>query len=226
MNKIPIERNNNIKVTFPSYKLDPLPTTAWHDYTAEQFVNLINTTYDNIIHWRKNLFKLPNGKASHLFINELSLWLDHYNRGTDFKCMALKVFMTLPCLLLQKPSKNSKAKDHIKKLEERLRLLNEGNIIDIIQESRTIQNPFCNSISKKCTHEDSTRSFAKLMWEGKINAALKMLSKDYENGVLQLDEKVLKDLKLKHSAPAEVKKDSLLHGPMNKIPNCYFEEID
>ena len=53
-----------------------------------------------------------------------------------------------------------------------------------------------------------------------------MLSKDYENGDLQLDEKVLKDLKLKHPALAEVKKDSLLHGPMNKMPNCYFDEID
>ena len=53
-----------------------------------------------------------------------------------------------------------------------------------------------------------------------------ILCKDYDNGVLQFDEKVLKDLKLKHSAPAEVKKDSLLHGPMNKIPNCYFDEID
>ena len=103
---------------------------------------------------------------------------------------------------------------------------NEGNIIDIIQEARTIQNRFRNSTSKKRTHEDSARSFAKLMWEGKINAALKMLSKDYENGVLQPDEKALKDLKLKHSAPAEVNKDSLLHGPMNKIPNCYFDEID
>ena len=103
---------------------------------------------------------------------------------------------------------------------------NEGNIIDIIQEARTIQNRFRNSTSKKRTHEDSALSFAKLMWEGKINAALKMLSKNCENGVLQLDEKVFKDLKLKHPAPAEVKKDSLLHGPMNKIPNCYFDEID
>ena len=54
----------------------------------------------------------------------------------------------------------------------------------------------------------------------------KMLSKDYANGVLQLDEKVLKNLKLKHPVPAEVKKDSLLHGLMNKIPNCYFDKID
>ena len=53
-----------------------------------------------------------------------------------------------------------------------------------------------------------------------------MLSKDYENGVLQFDKKVLEDLKLKHPAPADVKKDSLLYGPMNKIPNCYFDEIN
>ena len=90
------------------------------------------------------LFKLENGKTSRFFINELSLWLDHYNRGTDFKWIALKVFTTLPCLLPQKPSKNNKAKDHVKKLEKRLRLWNEGNIIDIIQEARTIQNRFRN----------------------------------------------------------------------------------
>ena len=59
--------------------------------------------------------------------------------------------------------------------------------------------------------------------EGKVNAALKTLSKDYENGVLQLDEKVLKNLNLKHPAPAEVKK---YNEPMNKIPNYYFDEID
>ena len=53
-----------------------------------------------------------------------------------------------------------------------------------------------------------------------------MLSKDYENGVLQFDEKVHEDLKLKHPALADAKKDSLLYGPMNKIPNCYFDEID
>ena len=62
MNEIPIERNNNIEETLPSYEPDPQPTPKWHDYTAEQFVNLINSTYDDIIHWRKNLFELPNGK--------------------------------------------------------------------------------------------------------------------------------------------------------------------
>ena len=55
MNEIPIERNNNIEVTLPSYEPDLLPTTNWHDYTAEQIVNIINSRYDDIIHWKKNL---------------------------------------------------------------------------------------------------------------------------------------------------------------------------
>ena len=53
MNEIRIERNNNIEVTLPSYEPDLLPTKKWHDYTAQQFVNLINSTYDDIIHCTK-----------------------------------------------------------------------------------------------------------------------------------------------------------------------------
>ena len=89
--------------------------------------------------------------------------------------------MSLPCLLLQKPSQNSKEKDYVEKPEERLKFWNEGNIEEIIQEARTIQTRFRNSTNFRCTHEDRSRSFAKLMWEGKVSAALKMLSQDYDN---------------------------------------------
>ena len=36
-----------------------------------------------------------------------------------------------------------------------------------VKEARTIQNRFRNSTNTKRTQEDSARSFAKLMWEGK-----------------------------------------------------------
>ena len=60
MSEIPIERNENIDVTLPLYKPDPLLNIEWHEYSGKQFVSLINSTYDDIIHWRKKLFKLPN----------------------------------------------------------------------------------------------------------------------------------------------------------------------
>ena len=96
--------------------------------------------------------------------------------------------------------------------------MNEGNIEETIQEARTIQNRFRYSTNSRHTLEDSARSFAKLMREGKVSAALYV--------VVKLDKKVLKELKLKQPASAEVNEDSLLYGPINKVPNCYFNDID
>ena len=53
-----------------------------------------------------------------------------------------------------------------------------------------------------------------------------MLSKDYESSVLKIDDNILKELKVKHPLPAEVKPNSLLFGPINEISQCYFNEID
>ena len=49
MSEIPIERNKNIDVTLPFYKPDPLLNTEWHEYSGEQFVNLINTVHAMIL---------------------------------------------------------------------------------------------------------------------------------------------------------------------------------
>ena len=60
-------------------------------------------------------------------------------------------------------------------------------------------------------------------------AALKMLSKDYENSVLKIDDDILTELKSKHPPAVEVKQDSLLFGPVNELSelcHCYFDEID
>ena len=45
----------------------------------------------------------------------------------------------MPILLLQKPHHKSKAKDHSRLLENRLRLWKEGNLNDLISEGRAIQ---------------------------------------------------------------------------------------
>ena len=71
--EILIERSDNIEVFLPSYQIDDIyPKTEWHTISGKDFVDFINTTYDDIIHWRKNLFKLPTSKASRLFISELT----------------------------------------------------------------------------------------------------------------------------------------------------------
>ena len=59
--------------------------------------------------------------------------------------------MTLPCLLFQKPSRNTKAKDHSKALGNRLKLWNKGKIDTLVKEARTIQNRSQNSNNIKYT---------------------------------------------------------------------------
>ena len=96
----------------------------------------------------------------------------------------------------------------------------------LVKEARTIQNRFRNSANTKRTQDDSARSFKKLMWQGKTEAALKMLSKDYKNGVLKIDDDIFTELKSEHPTAAEVKQESLLFRPINELSHCYFDEID
>ena len=185
----------------------------------------INSTEVNLPDYVPNVkFPTKRGKAGKNFIKEITFWLNSFNVGSDFRCIASKVFMTLPSLLLQKPSRHSKAKDHIKCLEERLKLWDEGNIEEILRENRRIQNNL--TATTKRTSEDSARSFAKLMWKGKVKAAIKMLTNDYDNGVLQVTDDVYNTLKEKHPSPAPIHDDVLLHGPIDKLSRGYFDSID
>ena len=99
-----IEREIIITPNLPSYKKGNEITSI----PADEFEKLVNSAYDETIFCRKNFF-LPSGKAAKLFINELSFWLEQFNKDTKLHRIALKVFMLIPNLLLQKPSKQSKA---------------------------------------------------------------------------------------------------------------------
>ena len=100
--------------------------------------------------------------------------------------------MVLPCLLLQKPLRQSKSRDHSKKLEEIQQLWNEGRTDELTRENRRIQKSLLNFTNLRL--EDSSRNFTKLMWQGKVSTALKLLNYDYDNGVLKVDENVFKNL--------------------------------
>ena len=57
----------------------------------------------------------------------------------------LKVFMFLLALLIQKPSKSSKAEEDNKKLVARLQTWKELNILDLLLQGQTVQEKFKTS---------------------------------------------------------------------------------
>ena len=82
---------------------------------------------------------VPIGTAGKKFIDEISRLLNLQTDNTPLKNIALKAIHVMPALLLQKLSKTSKAKYHLKALERRLSLWEEGNITELVNESETIQ---------------------------------------------------------------------------------------
>ena len=89
--------------------------------------------YDEIVQWRKDLFKLPSRNAAKMFIRELTSWIEHFNRDSQYKSIAMKLYMILPSLLLQNTTRNSKVKDYTKKLEERLSTGKGGRIMGLVK---------------------------------------------------------------------------------------------
>ena len=90
-------------------------------------------------------------------------------------------------LLLQKPSKTSKLKDHTVALQRRLDLWSKGDIEELIIEGTTIQNRL-NHINTPKGIAELSKSFVTMMEKGNVNGALKLLTNNMSNGILPLND--------------------------------------
>ena len=95
-------------------------------HCPSDFIGKINLYYDKCVHWKKNLLDIPHGNAAKDLKRELSSILNHFIHKTCYEFISLKAFHVLLCLALQKPSKTSKAKDHVLYLDKRVRWWREG----------------------------------------------------------------------------------------------------
>ena len=130
--------------------------------------------------------------------------------------------MVLPSVILQKPSATSKTKEHSVAIERRLALWRQGDLSMLMQEIRFIQDRFVNS-KRARSFEDISRILAKLVFQGKLTAAIKLLDKENSWGLLNLSDEVLAQLKEKRPVPAEIEGECLLHGPVDLIPPGIFD---
>ena len=132
----------HIQPHIPSYVVnhEDLERVKWHSLQGKVLFDTINDTYKEVIRWRRNLFKVPTGKAGQEFVAELTNCLKHFSTGTSLQPIALKMAMIIFPLLLQKPSRKSKSKDHTNYLSKRLELWKAGNLLAIVHEGKEIRN--------------------------------------------------------------------------------------
>ena len=123
----------------PPYTQSCHPCFKWSSIDGPTFVKSITSAYNEVVHWRRNIFNVPSGKAGKSFVRELVRLFKAYNEGSTLESIALTAAMTMPSLLLQKLHRASKAKEHALCLERRLKLWTEGELDRLLQEGRTIQ---------------------------------------------------------------------------------------
>ena len=86
------------------------------------------------------------------------------------------------------PSSRSKAKEHTLHLERRLKAWSEGKLDDLMHECRTIQQQLSRSQQLQQNNCDRTaKLIAKLMMEGKVRAALRLVTQSNGSGPLPLN---------------------------------------
>ena len=77
----------------------------WGSVTGEQFCKKIDECYEEMVMWRRNIFKISSGKQGQAFVKELAKLFSSFGAATSMECIALKAAMVLPSLILQKPSR-------------------------------------------------------------------------------------------------------------------------
>ncbi len=199
---------------------------VWGLHTKEDLHQILNATYEEIVLWRRNVFKLPTGGAGKKFIAETTSLINMWNsESMEMKDVALKAVMVMPALLLQKPSFKSKCKQHNECLQRRLNLWKLGDFDGLLKECRAIQSRL-QSTWKPRSPEHVSRTFANLMLSGKVNAAMRLLDDTSTSGVLKLSEETLRELKAKHPEAMEADKEILIAGQVPFVDPAMFSIID
>ena len=177
---------------------------TWGKYRDIEFEENVTFICEQIVYWKKNRFLLPTGKAGKLFIDELAKIFNPWIDDSPLKKIAMKAVMIMSSLLLQKPSKESKSKDHLKALERRMELCQSGDLLELLQESLTIQRNLKSVKGSKTVAQISKKFVEEKMQKGNVNGALKLLTDNMDHGILPLNDGSISKLKMKHpqaSAP-------------------------
>lgn len=83
---------------------------------------------------------LPTGAIAKKYITETTKLVNDWTNNLLLKDITYKAMHIMPSLLLQKPSKTSKAKGHLKALVRRIDLWSKGKIDELLSEGETIQS--------------------------------------------------------------------------------------
>ena len=182
----------------------------------------VPTIYTEITQWRRNLFKLPNGSLGKKFIDEKCKLL---NRWASTEEEALMLLMMMPNLLLQRTSKKSKARENKDHLQRRLTMWDDGKLTDLMEEGKYIQSRLPEPTNRQ-NDEELVKAFRNHMTRGNVNAALRLLDKTNNKGILPINEETIRQLHEKHPVGEPIHEEMLLSGPIQHVHPVLFDDMN
>ena len=220
-----------------SSSLGALSCAEENDHSA--FVRMVDSAYEVVVHWRRNLFIVPFGEAGSAFVEELARLIQGFADGTHLRGVAWKAVSVACHLLLQKPHDSRLMNDHPGHLRRRLSLWRAGDVATLFSECVCIQRhlPARARFPDQGLDSDgiSDTKFSKLVYHGKIRSAVQLVCSGSAGGVLGLNDfadgvggRTVRDVLLdKHPSPAEPPPDVLMDTSLSSlsINHVLFERL-
>ena len=181
-----IVSRNQVECVLPPFSPANPPNFTWGEMDGVKVAEDIDRIYSEIVHWRHNVFKIPSGKQGKAFVYEMARLFNAYAEASSMEGVAIKAAMVFPALVLQKPFKTSRSKDHSKFLERRMKEWETGHFLALFDEAKAIQARLsANTIPQQS--KPIARKFAELMMSGKVKAATRLITEENHSSVLPLN---------------------------------------
>ena len=143
------------------------PIFMWNDVDGVSFSSPVKSCYDVVVHWRRNVFKVPFRKVGASFVREQARLFQAHSDSSTLESVALYAALIMPPLLLQRPPGKHRTRELSRHLERRLSIWKSGDLASLLQESCAIQArlpvPCCSKNS-----DSLARKFSNLMFVGNM----------------------------------------------------------
>ena len=105
-----------------------LPPPLCGECDTESFIHSLTATCAEVVQWKKNLFPVPLGNSTKKFVQDLNRLIQAYAEQSTLESVAFQAVTVMLILLLQKPTRTSRPKDHVSCLERHLNAWANGDI--------------------------------------------------------------------------------------------------
>ena len=238
-----LTENNATLISTDVFKMNPLQGDLMpgkteqtnihqHNGQEQQFVMDNNSyryqiihAYEEIVYMKRNLFDLPKCANGKKFLREMTRLINEWSSKSPDRDICLKAVMIMPSLLLQKVSVKSTHAENKRHLERRLQLWKDAQIEELLMETSAIQRRLADNNKRNMNNEEVARRFSKLMMQGKVNPAIRLLNEE-STGVLDLTDETMQGLLQKHPPASPINDDMILQGPSFPVNSIIYDNIN